>query len=79
MSSSVVLRGLQDGGLVTRPATADHGRALPVHLTDEGLRRLTAARAAVYDIERRMIGAIPVRRLDALLADLDRMAAALDG
>ncbi|MGI5284300.1 MarR family winged helix-turn-helix transcriptional regulator [Nonomuraea polychroma] len=78
-SSSVVLRGLQDGGLVTRPATADHGRALPVHLTDEGLRRLTAARAAVYDIERRMIGAIPARRLDALLADLDRMAAALDG
>ncbi|MGP3962774.1 MarR family winged helix-turn-helix transcriptional regulator [Nonomuraea sp. 3N208] len=77
-SSSVVLRGLQDGGLVTRPATADHGRALPVHLTDEGLRHLTAARAAVYDIERRMIGAIPARRLDALLADLDRMAAALD-
>jgi DNA-binding MarR family transcriptional regulator len=78
-SSSVVLHGLQDGGLVTRPAAADHGRALPVHLTDEGLRRLTAARAAVYAVERRMIDAIPARRLDALLADLDRMAASLDG
>ncbi|MFB4315508.1 MarR family winged helix-turn-helix transcriptional regulator [Actinomadura sp. 21ATH] len=77
-SASVVLRGLQDGGLVTRPATADHGRALPVHLTEAGRHRLTAARTAVYDIERRMIAAIPARRLDALLADLDRMTAALD-
>ncbi|MDP9869204.1 MULTISPECIES: MarR family winged helix-turn-helix transcriptional regulator [Streptosporangium] len=78
-SSSVVLRGLQEGGLVTRPAAADHGRALPVHLTEEGKRRLTAARAVVYAVEQRMIGAIPDRRLDALLADLDRMADALDG
>ncbi|MEU9832327.1 MarR family transcriptional regulator [Streptosporangium sp. NPDC048047] len=78
-SSSVVLRGLQEADLVTRPATADHGRALPVHLTDEGLARLEAARAAVYAVERRMIQAVPPRRLDALLADLDRMAAALDG
>ncbi|MEU6742586.1 MarR family winged helix-turn-helix transcriptional regulator [Streptosporangium sandarakinum] len=78
-SSSVVLRGLQEADLVTRPATADHGRALPVHLTEEGLARLEAARAAVYAVERRMIQAIPPRRLDALLADLDRMAAALDG
>ncbi|MEW2352867.1 MarR family transcriptional regulator [Spirillospora sp. NPDC029432] len=77
-SASVVLRGLQDGGLVARPATADHGRALPVHLTGAGRRRLTAARTAVYDIERRMIAAIPSRRLDALLADLDRMTAALE-
>ncbi|GGQ17618.1 MarR family winged helix-turn-helix transcriptional regulator [Streptosporangium pseudovulgare] len=78
-SSSVVLRGLQEADLVTRPATPDHGRALPVHLTEEGLARLEAARAAVYAVERRMIQAIPPRRLDALLADLDRMAAALDG
>lgn len=76
-SSSVVLRGLQEGGLVTRPAAADHGRVLPVHLTKEGLRRLEAARAAVYAVERRMLEAIPAHRLDALLTDLDHMAAAL--
>lgn len=77
-SSSVVLRGLQEAALVTRPAAADHGRVLPVHLTAEGQRRLTVARTAVYDVEKRMIDAIPARRLDALLADLDRMATALD-
>ncbi|MFD7665038.1 MarR family winged helix-turn-helix transcriptional regulator [Streptomyces sp. NPDC059788] len=76
-SMNVVLRGLQDAGLVSRPRTTDHGRALPAHLTEEGLDRLDAARGAVYAIERRMIDAIPQQRLAALLADLDRMAAAL--
>jgi hypothetical protein len=34
---------------------------------------------AVYAIERQMVDAVPQRRLAALLADLDRMAAALGG
>lgn len=76
-SANVVLRGLQDAGLVSRPATTDHGRALPAHLTPAGRDRLDAARSAVYAIERRMVEAIPQRRLAALLADLDRMADAL--
>jgi DNA-binding MarR family transcriptional regulator len=78
-SMNVVLRGLQDADLISRPATTDHGRALPAHLTAEGRRRLDAARSAVYAIERQMVDAIPQRRLAALLADLDRMAAALGG
>lgn len=78
-SMNVVLRGLQDADLISRPATTDHGRALPAHLTDEGRDRLDAARAAVYAIERRMVDAIPQRRLAALLADLDRMTEALGG
>ncbi|MER5323171.1 MarR family winged helix-turn-helix transcriptional regulator [Streptosporangium roseum] len=76
-SSAVVLRGLQEAGLVARPAAAEHGRALPVHLTAAGLAKLEAARGAVYAVERRMIGAIPNHRMEALLGDLDRMAAAL--
>ncbi|MCB5178998.1 MarR family winged helix-turn-helix transcriptional regulator [Streptomyces antimicrobicus] len=76
-SANVVLRGLKEAGLITRPATADHGRALPVHLTPAGHERLHAARAAVYAVEERMIHAIPGRRLTALLADLDAMAEAL--
>ena len=36
-----VLRGLQDRGLVTRPATAPHGRALPTELTPAGRKQLT--------------------------------------
>ncbi|MFI6996290.1 MarR family winged helix-turn-helix transcriptional regulator [Nocardia sp. NPDC050175] len=77
-SMNVVLRGLQDSGLLTRPATTDHGRALPAHLTDEGHRRLAAARAAVYAIDQRMADAVPAQRRAEFLADLDRMAAALD-
>ncbi|MFI6517538.1 MarR family winged helix-turn-helix transcriptional regulator [Spirillospora sp. NPDC050679] len=76
-SSAVVLRGLQQAGLVTRPAAAEHGRALPVHLTEQGVARLRAARTAVYEVERRMIAAVSPARLEALLDDLDSMAAAL--
>jgi DNA-binding MarR family transcriptional regulator len=77
-SMNVVLRGLQDGGLITRPAATDHGRALPAHLTEQGYRRLAAARAAVYAIDQRMTDVVPEQRLAELLADLDRMAAAFD-
>ncbi|WP_262402190.1 MarR family winged helix-turn-helix transcriptional regulator [Actinomadura sp. CNU-125] len=78
-SMNVVLRGLQDAGLVSRSATTDHGRALPAHLTAEGRGRLDTARSDVYTIESRMIAAVPPERLSALLADLDRMAEALGG
>ncbi|MFI9310948.1 MarR family winged helix-turn-helix transcriptional regulator [Streptomyces triculaminicus] len=77
-SMNTVLRGLQDAGLITRPATTDHGRALPAHLTDQGHHRLTAARSAVYAIDQRMTQAVPAQRLAQFLADLDRMTAALE-
>ncbi|MFJ8749246.1 MarR family winged helix-turn-helix transcriptional regulator [Streptomyces sp. NPDC102441] len=78
-SANVVLRGLKEAGLITRPLTTDHGRALPTHLTPAGERRLRAARGAVYAIEKRMIRSVPEGRLTALLADLDTMTEALDG
>ncbi|MFB7652519.1 MULTISPECIES: MarR family winged helix-turn-helix transcriptional regulator [unclassified Streptomyces] len=77
-SANVVLRGLKDSGLITRPESAEHGRALPVHLTPAGQERLHAAREAVYAIETRMISKVPADRLPSLLADLDAMAEALD-
>ncbi|MEJ2854893.1 MULTISPECIES: MarR family winged helix-turn-helix transcriptional regulator [unclassified Saccharothrix] len=77
-SGNVVLRGLQDAGLITRPTTTDHGRALPAHLTDEGHARLAEVQAAVYAVEKRMVEAIPPQRMTALLADLDRIATALE-
>ncbi|WP_407555340.1 MarR family transcriptional regulator [Streptomyces sp. Pv4-95] len=77
-SGNVVLRGLQDAGLLTRPATADHGRARPARLTEEGHARLAAVQAAVYAVEQRMVEAIPPQRVAALLADLDHIAAALE-
>ncbi|MFH8342589.1 MarR family winged helix-turn-helix transcriptional regulator [Streptomyces sp. AM6-12] len=77
-SANVVLRGLKEAGLITQATSTDHGRALPVHLTEAGQQRLHAARTAVYAIEERMIESIPGRRLTALLADLDSMAEALE-
>lgn len=46
-----VLQGLQDMGLVTRPATAPSGRALPAQLTRKGRALLTRAEAAVEAAE----------------------------
>lgn len=50
-----ILRGLQDRGLVTRPATALQGRSLPTELSDPGRRALTEASAEVAAVERRML------------------------
>ncbi|WP_371791134.1 MarR family transcriptional regulator [Streptomyces sp. NBC_01471] len=77
-SGNVVLRGLQEAGLIVRPDTADHGRARPARLTEEGRARLATVQAAVYAVEQRMVGAIPPQRVTDLLADLDRIAAALE-
>ncbi|MFG2140235.1 MarR family winged helix-turn-helix transcriptional regulator [Streptomyces sp. NPDC048650] len=78
-SMNVVLRGLQDAGLIIRATSTDHGRALPAHLTEEGHRRLAAARSAVYAIDQRMTDAVPPKRLATLLADLDRMTETFGG
>ena len=77
-SMNLVLRGLVDDGLVARPTTADHGRALPALLTGEGRRRLAAARDAVYAIDRALTRAVPEHRLGQLLTDLDAMVRAAD-
>jgi DNA-binding MarR family transcriptional regulator len=77
-SMNVVLRGLVDSGLVSRPGVAEHGRALPALLTPEGRRRLAGARVAVYAVDQRITDIVPEHRLDDLLADLDRMADAVD-
>jgi len=76
-SMNVVLRGLQDRGLVTRPPQPQHGRALPARLTAAGQHKLAAARATVIAIEQRMTAALPPQRAARVLADLGRMAQAL--
>ena len=46
-----VVRGLQDRGVVRRPATVDSGRALPAELTAEGVELLKRAESAVLAAE----------------------------
>jgi DNA-binding MarR family transcriptional regulator len=50
-----VLQGLQDMGLVTRPATAPSGRALPAQLTRKGSALLKRAEAAIGDADEQML------------------------
>ncbi|GAA0997526.1 hypothetical protein GCM10009555_095220 [Acrocarpospora macrocephala] len=60
------------------PEPERHSKAGPCHLTEEGHTRLATVQAAVYAIELRMVKAIPPQRMAVLLADLDRIAAALE-
>jgi DNA-binding MarR family transcriptional regulator len=76
-SMNLVLRGLQDRGLVTRPATAPHGRALPSRLTPAGRAQLRAASAAVRAVEQQMLTPFSTTQQDRLLHDLVACANAL--
>jgi DNA-binding MarR family transcriptional regulator len=50
-----VLQGLQDMGLVTRPATAPLGRALPAQLSRKGSALLKRAEAAIGEADEHML------------------------
>ncbi|GLZ53242.1 MarR family transcriptional regulator [Actinomycetospora sp. NBRC 106378] len=65
-----VLRGLQERGLLTRPAEASHGRSRPTELTDEGRRALAAASRAVAAVEQRMLAGFDDDGRRRLLGDL---------
>ncbi len=76
-SMNGVLRGLQERGLVTRPATAPRGRALPTQLTSTGQRHLRAASVAVRAIEQQMLAPLLPPQQHRLRDDLAACAAAL--
>jgi DNA-binding MarR family transcriptional regulator len=52
---NLVLRGLQEMGAVTRPATVSSGRALPARLTSKGKALLKRAEAAVDVADERLL------------------------
>ena len=72
-----VLGGLQDRGLVSRPDTAPHGRALPTTLTAAGRRQLRTASTAVRGVEQRMLSNLSPAAQRRLREDLAACAAAL--
>lgn len=76
-SMHAVLQGLQDRGLLTRPATAPRGRALPTRLTEEGVDLLHRASRAVADVERRMLRHLAPGDAERLREQLTACAAAL--
>lgn len=76
-SMNGVLRGLQERGLLTRPATALLGRALPTQLTSAGRERLHTASTAVRAVERHMLTPLPQNSQVRLRNDFASCAAAL--
>jgi DNA-binding MarR family transcriptional regulator len=52
---NMVLRGLEERGLVTRPASVASGRSLPAQLTREGLELLKRTDAGVRAAEQRLM------------------------
>jgi len=55
---NMVLRGLEDRGLVTRPATVSSGRSLPAELTREGSELLGRTDAGVRAAERKLMAGL---------------------
>jgi len=78
-SMHTVLQGLQGRGLVTRPAVAPEGRALPARLTDDGRAALEKASRAVAAVEERMIAPLDATTRRIVLDALKSSVAALAG
>lgn len=58
---NMVVRGLQDRGLVTRPAEVPAGRSRPAELTRKGLALLDRTSDGVREAEARVLAAVPDR------------------
>jgi DNA-binding MarR family transcriptional regulator len=63
-SMNVLLQALERQGLVTRPAHAPTGRALPAELTASGRRQLETASAAVRRVEQDMLAKLNASEQD---------------
>jgi DNA-binding MarR family transcriptional regulator len=69
-SMNLVLRRLQERGLLTRPDQAPHGRALPSLLTRDGQAVLRRASTAVRAAEEQVFAPLPPGRQRRLRQDL---------
>lgn len=63
---NMVLRALQERGLVSRPSSVASGRALPAELTRDGRALLKRTDAGVRAAERRVLGKLSDGDRDAL-------------
>jgi len=76
---NVLLQALERDGVVTRPAEAPVGKALPARLTPRGRRELEKATAAVRSVELRMLGGMTATEQADAFRSLQSMIASLRG
>lgn len=75
-SMNLVLRRLQERGLLTRPGHAAHGRALPTELTPTGQATLRKASVAVRAVEQQLFSPLSPAQQRRLHDDLARVSQA---
>ena len=78
-SMNAMLQQLIDRDLVTRPARAETGRALPTLLTAAGADALDAAQKLVDGVEHRMLAGLHADESAALARGLAACVEALEG
>ena len=76
---NVLLRSLEEDGVVTRPEHPVSGRVLPTTLTERGRRQLVEASAAVKRVEERMTSEFTSGDEEQLRSLLERCATSLGG
>ncbi|RNL86937.1 MarR family winged helix-turn-helix transcriptional regulator [Halostreptopolyspora alba] len=69
-SMNLVLRRLQERGLLTRPDESPHGRALPTQLTQDGLTTLRKASIAVRTAEKQLFSPLSQEQQRRIREDL---------
>lgn len=74
----VVLKSLEEQGLIVRSPHARHPNVLELHITNAGREALESARQRVEPVERRIIDAFSPEELDVLGALLTRWIEALE-
>ncbi|MFC7625373.1 hypothetical protein [Microlunatus sp. GCM10028923] len=67
---NLVVRRLQDHGLLTRPDQAPHGRSRPTELTAEGRALLRKASVAIRAVEKQVFSPLSRERQRRLREDL---------
>ena len=75
---NTLLRGLQERGLITRPAKAESGRALPTRLTSTGVEALDQAVSRVEAVTARMVSPLDEETRTMVTEALGRCIAALE-
>jgi DNA-binding MarR family transcriptional regulator len=75
----VVLKSLEEQGLIVRSPHPRHPNVLELHITDAGFEVLDAGRRRAEPVERRLTDTFSPEELQALAALLTRWIQALDG
>lgn len=74
----IVLKSMEEQGLVTRSPHQRHQNVLELHMTDVGREALHAAKQQVEPVERRVLSAFSAEEIEALRVLLSRFIQAID-